>query len=588
MTIRILDQATVNQIAAGEVVERPASVVKELVENAIDAGARSIRIEITSNGEIKTIRVTDNGSGMAHADALLAFTPHATSKIATVDDLRHIHTLGFRGEALASIAAVSRVTLVTRQAGAATGTKVVIESGELREHSVTGTPEGTGILVEDLFSNTPARKKFQKNRNTELAHIHAVMEGICLANPEIAFRLFHNQHELLVTDRTADILDTIARIFGSYVARELVPVNASLPFMTVSGWISRPSRVRKDNARMFVSVNQRFVSSSLVNNAVREGYGTLLAKDRFPVTFLRLAINPEMVDVNVHPAKKLVRLANEKEIAGAVRDAVKEGLLAHDLIPAAGAPPYREKSLPAGPDPDPGSLYSDAAPAPSGVCEPNHAGTATTDRQLRQTELVTGTRPVNPLVPFMDVIGQIGGIYIIASTRDGELLLIDQHAAHERILYEIVTRRSESERTSQELLVPIVVQRTPREAVQLRELVPRLAREGLVLEEFGRNSFLVRGIPAALGKPEETTVIRDIIDDLVGEAWSRGTGERERITRIIACRGAIKAGTVCTAEQAQRLVSQLRLTENPFTCPHGRPTMIRFTRADLDGMFKRT
>jgi DNA mismatch repair protein MutL len=586
MTIRILDIATVNQIAAGEVVERPASVVKELVENAIDSGARSIRIDLSSNGEIKTIRVTDDGSGMSHDDAQLAFTPHATSKIASLDDLNRIRTLGFRGEALASIAAVARVTLITKTADESAGTRIVIEGGEVREHTATGAPAGTSVLVENLFFNTPARKKFQKSKNTELAHVHAIMEGICLANPEISFRLFHNQHEQLVTDSTPDLLDTIARIYGEDVARELVPVMSEIPFMKVSGWISPPSKARKDNTRMLVAINQRFVSSPLVNNAIREGYGTLLPRDRFPVTFVRLEIDTGLVDVNVHPTKKLVRLTREKEIVDAVKESVKHALLTHDLIPAANAP--QPEFPPVEPASVPGHVYRYSEPEPSGVSEPSHTGTATTDRQLRQTELTTGIHPVNPLVPYMDVIGQFGGIYIIATTRTGELIVIDQHAAHERILYEIVTRRALGERSSQELLVPIVLQRTAKEAALLRDMMPSLEKEGLVLEEFGGDAFLVRAIPAALGKLEETSIIREIISDLITEDRSRGTDDRERITRIIACRGAIKAGTVCSPEQCQRIINQLRLVENPFTCPHGRPTMIRFTRADLDVMFKRT
>ncbi len=599
--IRILDTATVNKIAAGEVVERPASVIKELVENAIDAGARSIRIEISSNGAIRSIRVTDDGSGMSHDDALLAFTPHATSKISGIGDLDHIRTLGFRGEALASIAAVARVTMITKpgeDAGSA-GTKIIIAGGEVEEHSPTGAPAGTSILVEDLFFNTPARKKFQKSKNTELSHIHAIMEGICLANPEISFRLFHNSAEQLVTDRTPDILDTIARIYGSDAACELIPISSSLPFLTVTGYISPPSRARKDTARMLVAINQRYVSSPLINNAVKEGYGTLLFKDRYPVTFLRLGIDTELVDVNVHPTKKLVRLTREKEIADAIREAVNRALLSHDLVPAAGSPSagVQDFTLPveagtgtAGPGFS-GSMntaYAFPDRAPAGVREPSHTGTTITDRQLRQTELATGIHPVNSPVPAMDVIGQFDGIYILATTKTGELMIIDQHAAHERILYEIVKRRTEAECSSQELIVPVVIQRTAKEAAQLRELMPSLEKEGLVLEEFGHDSFLVRAIPAILGKPDETSTIREIVSDLAGADRVRGTDDRERITRIIACRGAIKAGTVCTPEQASRLTNQLRLVKNPFTCPHGRPTMIRFTRAELDGMFKRT
>ncbi|MDD1705281.1 MAG: DNA mismatch repair endonuclease MutL [Methanoregula sp.] len=600
-SIRILDTATVNTIAAGEVVERPASVVKELVENAIDSGARSIRIGISSNGAIRSIRVTDDGSGMSQEDALLAFTPHATSKIAGIGDLDHIRTLGFRGEALASIAAVARVTMITKagEGSATAGTKVVIEGGEVKEHSLTGAPAGTSILVEDLFFNTPARKKFQKSKNTELARIHAIMEGICLANPEISFRLFHNSAEQLVTDRTPDILDTIARIYGSDAARELVPVSASLPFMALSGYISQPSRARKDTTRMLVAINQRYISSPLINNAVKEGYGTLLSRDRYPVTFLRLEIDTGLVDVNVHPTKKHVRLTREKEIGDAVREAVRRALFSHDLIPSAGSKAacdgggsrpleVPETGSPAMDLDIPGKAYSCAEPVPAGVSEPSHAGVTTTDRQLRQTEPATGLHTVNSPVPLMDVVGQFGGIYILATTRTGELMIIDQHAAHERILYEIVKGRSQAERSSQELIVPVLLQKTAREAAQLRELMPSLEKEGLVLEEFGHDSFLVRSIPAILGKLDETSTIREFVSDLAAADCIRGTDDRERIIRIIACRGAIKAGTVCTTEQAQRLINQLRLVENPFTCPHGRPTMIRYTRAELDGMFKRT
>jgi DNA mismatch repair protein MutL len=587
MTIRLLDSATVNQIAAGEVVERPASVVKELVENAIDSGAQSIRIDLSSNGEIKTIRVTDDGSGMSHDEVRLAFTSHATSKITIIDDLYHIHTLGFRGEALASIAAVSRVTLVTKTGGGSAGTKIVIEGGEIKEHVATGAPVGTSVLVENLFFNTPARKKFQKSKNTELAHIHSIMEGICLANPDISFRLYNNHHEQLVTERSSDITDTIARIYGEDITRDLVPVSSTMPFMSITGWIAPPSRARKDNARMIVAVNQRYISSPIINAAIREGYGTLLPKDKFPVTFLRLEINTELVDVNVHPAKKLVRLTKEREISDAIKKAVKNTLLTHDLVPAVDVSPRAGESLRVKHSRIPVTMYRHED-KPRGVNETNHAGTITTDRQLRQTELTTGTPQVNPLVPYMDVIGQFGGIYIVATTKTGELLLIDQHAAHERILYEIVKRKSQGRWMSQELLVPLVLHQTAKEAALLRDLIHLLENEGLVLEEFGRDSFIVRAIPAALGRSDETAVVMEIIEDLITENRSRGYDEQERITRIIACRGAIKAGTVCSREQCQRVIDQLRLAENPFTCPHGRPTMIRFTRAELDAMFKRT
>ena len=590
--IHILDQATVNQIAAGEVVERPASVVKELVENAIDAGARSIRIDITlSAKEILSLRIIDDGSGMSPPDAQLAFTPHATSKISRIDDLHRINTLGFRGEALASIAAVSRVTLTTRlrNAGEVTGTKVHVDGGEIQETGETGAPEGTTVLVEDLFFNTPARKKFQKSKNTEIAHIHAILEGICLAHPGISFRLYTNQNELLVTDRSPRILDTIARIYGSDVVKDLIPLNLSLPFMKISGYMSRPSLSRRDASRILIAINQRYVSSTLITGAIKEGYGTLLAKERFPIAFLTLEIDTGLVDVNVHPTKKLVRLSREKEIARAVSETVKTALLSHDLIPDVAAPSqlYPEESC-GETATVPGMSYDFIPTAPYGISEALHSGTVMTDRQLRQTELPTGMVPVDAKLPLMEVIGQFGGIYILATTDTGELVLLDQHAVHERILYEQVIARTEGDHRSQELIVPVILHRTLQETAILRDLLPALAREGFVLEEFGRDTFLVRAIPVVLGKLEDTIIIDEMVSDLVSEEAVRSVNNRERITRIIACRGAIKAGTVCTQEQCQRLIHQIRYAKNPFTCPHGRPTMLRFSRTDLDTMFKRT
>ncbi|MDD4136512.1 MAG: DNA mismatch repair endonuclease MutL, partial [Methanoregula sp.] len=334
--IRVLDQATVNKIAAGEVVERPASVVKELVENAIDAGAQTIRIELlASKLDIISVRITDDGIGMSPADALLAFTPHATSKIATLDDLDTVRTLGFRGEALASIAAVARVTLVTRPRDddLVAGTKIVIAGGEVLENVPAGAPAGTSILVEDLFYNTPARKKFQKSRQTELAHVHDLLEGIFLSHPGIAFRFTYNGIEQLVTDRSTSPLDTIARIYGAGLTRDLVPVSAQSTLLAITGHISRPSVSRKDTTRIFIAINGRYVTSPAITNAIKEGYGTLLPKDRFPVAFLTLEIDTGLVDVNVHPTKKLVRISREPEMARIIRDAVHNTLSGHDLIP---------------------------------------------------------------------------------------------------------------------------------------------------------------------------------------------------------------------------------------------------------------
>lgn len=590
--IRLLDQHTVNKIAAGEVVERPASVVKELVENAIDAGAGSIRIDLTATGPtITAIRVTDDGTGIAPADVPLAFAPHATSKITDITDLDAIRTLGFRGEALASIASVAKVTLITRPRddALAPGTRFVIAGGAVLENTPVGAPGGTSILIEDLFYNTPARKKFQKSKQTELAHVHDLLEGIFLSHPEIAFRLTYNGSDQLATDKSRSPLDTIARIYGADLARDLVPVAWTNPLVTITGHVARPSVARKDSGRIFIAINRRYVTSPALTNAIKAGYGTLLAKDRFPVAFLTLDIDPALVDVNVHPTKKLVRLSKEPEIARILADAVHRALSGHDLIPD-----IRPAGLPQGivteamPTEAPVVHYRHD-PLPTGmVSEPTHAGTVATDQRLRQTELVQETATTESTVPPLTVIGQFGGIYFLATTPSGELIVIDQHAAHERILYEQAGQKDREDLRVQELIAPVLLHRTPRESQVLASLIPDLAKEGFIIEEFGRDTFLVRAVPVVLGKLEDTSLLDDIVSDLTSTDRSQRVDNRERITRIVACRGAIKAGTVCTPEQCQRVADQLRLTKQPYTCPHGRPTMIRFSREDLDTLFKRS
>ncbi|MFA5332232.1 MAG: DNA mismatch repair endonuclease MutL, partial [Methanoregula sp.] len=459
-------------------------------------------------------------------------------------------------------------------------------------------------------------------------------------------------------------LDTIARLFGPDYSRELIPVSADLPFMKISGYISRPALTRKDKDRVLVSINNRFISSLPIISAVREGYGTLLFRDRYPVAFLSLEIDTRLVDVNVHPTKKEVRLSREKEICDGVREAVRKALHVHDLIPDAvmarkeqelplegehsggsTAPESSHQSRDGSPSlPDkkariasvqessePGFVYdheisystegirpedsrtrSPQAPCPrslyardasgneaflkdspklslwekTGIAEPTHAGTRSTDHRLRQTELATGVSPATSAVPELAVIGQVGGIYILAEGPDSELFIIDQHAAHERIFYEKICL-SAAARHIQELIEPGLIHRSPKDAALLRDLIPVLAQEGVIIEDFGSDSFLVRAVPAIMGKIEGPGMIDDLVSDLLNPDPARPVTDRERITRIIACRSAIKAGTVCTQEQCQRLIDQLRMTKSPFTCPHGRPTIIRFPRVKLDEMFKR-
>ncbi|UYU19263.1 DNA mismatch repair endonuclease MutL [Methanoculleus submarinus] len=581
--IRVLDPDTVNQIAAGEVVERPASVVKELLENAIDADSTSILIDVSSDmAAITKIRVTDNGEGMTPEEAVLAFHPHATSKIRDIADLSAVRTLGFRGEALASIAAVAEVTLVTRPrgGGALAGTRLVVRGGEIVEKSEVGAPEGTTIAVERLFYNTPARRKFLKSRNTELAHVYAVVESLALAHGEVAFRVVHNGKERMATQRSGGALNTIAGLYGADLARSLVPVEGRLPFLAIRGYISRPSESRGNPSQISVSINGRSIASRQIAAAVREGYGTLLPKDRYPVAFLDLAIDTGLVDVNVHPPKREIRLSREREITGAIAAAVDEALAGHDLARETPVEPVQQQIIAA----DPGQV-----PTPSPVGEPGapytagHRGLTLSDKQLRRTETEGGEN----LLPAMEPIGQVAATYIVAEGADGTLYLVDQHAAHERVLYDQVTEQRDKAAGSQELITPVVLSLPPKESAALRDAIPLLADEGFVVDEFGRDTFAVRAVPAALGAVEDPGTVRETIADLLADESRTAPDRRERVTCIVACRGAVKAGALLTPDQQKRLIMQLARTKTPWTCPHGRPTVVAFDRRRLDGMFRR-
>ncbi len=589
--IHFLDEETINHIAAGEVVERPASVVKELVENSIDAGATAIEVEITSgNGLVRSIRVTDNGSGMSGKDAHLAFSRHTTSKISGVNDIFSCGTLGFRGEALASIASVSRVTMTTGPRGSPLeGTRIIIKGGTVAESGPAGVPEGTTFLVEDLFFNTPARKKFQKSLPRELAHIYGVMEGMVLSHPHTGFRLIYNGKEKIHTSPGGSLHDAVIRLYGAELLGNLIPVSVEGPLVTLNGYISRPSVTRQNASRMWLSVNKRTVYSKPVITAIRDGYGTLLMKDRYPVVVLNLSVDGSLVDVNVHPAKRQIRISREKEVMAGISDLIRQVLAENSAITT---PPVAQKDFITGlcsspPERGPGTCYHISSPV-TGVREPEKKLLADTAIRLRQSGLHTENIPVHELIPEMKFIGQCGDAYLIASSGQGDLILIDQHAAHERVIYEQLQERFRGERHSQELIVPVIVRLSPRESAALRENAVFLEREGFIIEEFGRDTHAVRAVPLVLGRSVDPGSLQEIISETLAVEAGTHIGERERICRIIACKAALKAGRACTGDQCITLMKQLFRTKNPYSCPHGRPTMITFTREKLNSMFRRT
>ncbi|MDD1667441.1 MAG: DNA mismatch repair endonuclease MutL [Methanomicrobiales archaeon] len=588
-TIHLLDPAEAVKIAAGEGVERPASVVKELVENSLDAGATRIRVDVSSDEHrITRITVTDDGTGMNRADARLAFLPHATSKIRALADLDETISLGFRGEALASIASVARVTLVTRCRGGGCGaaTRVVAAGGEILGVEDAGAPPGTSVTVEDLFYNTPPRQKFLKSLQTEMAQLAGALEALAISHPRVVFQLLHNGRERLATRQGPDLLEAIRAVYGDDAAGDLIPLLAERPAIRAEGYISTPFFPRKTPSRVLISINGRPVFSRQILRAIRKGYGTLLPSHTYPAAFLDLRIDPSRVDVNVHPTKRHVRVGEEHEILSIIEEAVRESLRKEDLtprVPERGAGISREATVSPVPGAVPG-IPAVTAPARTPTLE----SARLTDRRLRQTELPTGIPGGESRVPELEVIGQIAGTYILARTPGDDLILIDQHAAHERVLYDQVTVRRDGRKVSQELLVPVILRESPREAAVLREITVPLGERGFAVEEFGRDTFLVRAIPSVLGRLGDPLDIHDLLGDIISGDADTPEETGERISRSIACKGAIKAGTPCTPEQCRRLVAQLRLTESPWTCPHGRPTMVSFSRSALDALFKRT
>jgi DNA mismatch repair protein MutL len=572
--INILDEATINKIAAGEVIERPASVVKELIENSIDAGATDIKIEIKGNG-IDSIKIVDNGHGMSRDDASIAFLKHATSKISNVHDIETVRTMGFRGEALSSITAVAKVEIVTKEDSDLAGTRIVIKGGEVKSIGDTGAANGTSMLVEDLFFNTPARKKFLKTGRTELAHIVDVVTRNALGHNHISFQLSHDGRELFRSPASGKLFDTIVHIYGPELARDLMRVDFRTDLAVITGYITKPGITRSDKDRQVFFINDRPVSSSAISNALKLGFYTLLPKGRYPAAVLKISLDPEEVDVNVHPTKKHVRISHELAIIDAVADAIRNALDNQELIP------QKEHTQTA--------LYGDVQVVQPPIQEERSAFKSLpvdTNRRLKRTERFFNETALNKAsLPDIQILGQVDDVYILAKSRDG-LVIVDQHAAHERILYEQVL--GSGKRGSQELITPVNLEMDSKERVLIKDYIPYLEDFGFSISEFGPDSFAVTAVPNILGKLEDTAVVHDIISDVLAQGRKKDeTGIFEHVSKSTACRGAIKAGAVLTKEQMEDLVVQLYNSKNPFTCPHGRPTIVAFDRNDLDKLFKR-
>jgi DNA mismatch repair protein MutL len=563
--IRVMPEALALKIAAGEVVERPASAVKELLDNAIDAGARHIKVEVREAG-LKLVRVTDDGCGIAPSQLDLAFSSHATSKISALDDLEHLTTLGFRGEALPSIAAVSRVEVQTRLHRAPSGSRIAIEFGRVVDGGTCSAPAGLRISVRDLFGNVPARRKFVRSLRAETGQIASVVTQYALARPTVHIGLWVEGRLSFQSPGTGNLGDALAAVYGAAMMPHVRPVEHEESGMRVEGLICGPELTRPSRAAMRVFVNGRVIQNRSLVFALEEAYGGYLMVGRHPVAALHVSLPPEEVDANVHPSKNEVRFARDREVHGALHRAVANALL------EIRSPESR------------GSIAIDgdgARPAPDMALpfEPENGGKpASAPDAADQVSLLPG-------MPVLRVFGQTKDAFIIAEGPDG-LYMIDQHAAHERILFDRLEEQlSTGSVASQPLLDPAAVELEPAQLQALDENGELLRRTGFVVEAFGTGSCLVRAVPALSARSAPAELVDEVLRDI--QNLSDPDAAKERALAAMACKGAVKAGQALDVQEMRELVAQLEQTLRPATCPHGRPTMIHLSHMQLEREFGR-
>ncbi|MGI5838304.1 MAG: DNA mismatch repair endonuclease MutL [bacterium] len=596
--IIVLDLATANKIAAGEVVERPASVVKELVENAIDAGSRRIGVEI-SDGGISLIRVTDDGAGLGETEAELAFQRHATSKIITVDDLAGLTTLGFRGEALPSIAAVSRLEMKTKTPGSLAGTVIRLAGGEIVSKGEVGCPAGTSVTVEDLFFNTPARREFLKSPAVESANISDLVTRFALAYPEISFRFVSGGQLAFHSPGNGRLRDVINAVYGKDIARRMLPLEYRGGDVVVTGFTGPPALNRANRSAFSLFVNRRYVQSRTGSEAIMEAYRTMLPLHRYPIVIMNIAVPPDTIDVNVHPAKTEVRFHDENGVFTHIRAAVRNALAGASLAPPAAS--LLRKSGAATTEQKDFREYDRAFSGRSGTVPfptpelsqkngESESPALTAKAAWREQEADYAPAPETgskSRFPELSVIGQIHNTYIVAQSEDG-VYLIDQHAAQERVNYERLMREDDGRTVSQQLLVPVLLELTLQEKSLLDEYFPALERLGFGLEPFGGNSYLLRSLPVIFTPNQGEGVVQTVLDELLSRDRVPRTKElREEALIQAACKASVKAKERMTPGEAENLLRQLAATDNPFSCPHGRPTVLSFTLTDLEKQFKR-
>ncbi|KXH80056.1 DNA mismatch repair endonuclease MutL [Sporosarcina sp. HYO08] len=613
--IHVMDDTLANKIAAGEVVERPASIVKELVENAIDAGSTVIEITLEEAG-LTSIRVTDNGRGMSRQDAVRAFERHATSKISNDHDLFRIRTLGFRGEALASIASVSKISLWTSD-GETTGTEVQIDGGEVILHQDAAFRKGTDITVSQLFFNTPARLKYMKTIQTELGHIIDLVNRLALSHPAISFKLSHASQVLLQTSGSGDQRRVVADIYGMAVARKMVPFSAENADYSASGFVSLPEITRASRNYMTLIVNGRWVKSHAMTHAILDAFHTYLPIGRFPIAVVNVKGDPFLTDVNVHPSKQQIRMSKEGELLTLTTQAIRQAIQKSTIIPDAikkTAPPklrteqvniwhsmQQEKSAP--------TFSNEAVQKQPQVVREEEVQVEIDDPQPRETKLpaeasiVQDPPPIEPAIatekeltpdppaksfPLLVPVGQVHGTYIVAQNEDG-FYMIDQHAAQERIKYEFFREKlsTPNHEERQLLLMPLLFHYSASDQVKIEERKEQLHEVGIFLEPFGPSTYTVKEYPSWFPAGEEAPIIEEVIEQVLNDRKIDIGKLREEAAILMSCKRSIKANHHLTIADMERLLNDLAQADNPFTCPHGRPVLIHFSTYEIEKMFKR-
>ena len=561
-----LEETLVSKIAAGEVVERPASVVKEIMENSIDAGSKKISIEVKDGGK-RYIMVSDDGCGMTPEDAKLSIERHSTSKIRNAEDLFAIKTLGFRGEALPSIASISKFELITSD-DHAHGTKIKVEGGKLKLQESAGCPVGTSVTVEELFFNTPARLKFQKGKSTELSNVIDVISKFILSNPQISFKLKSDGKEILSSIGSGDLLEAMASIYGTDMAKAMIKIGderrdlpagkAGTGDVKVHGYITQPVITKSDRYGESFFVNGRFVRNALLSRALEDAYRTLIPTGKYPIAVIFIDIDPAEVDVNVHPTKREVKFTRPDVIMRAITSAASKAL--------------SEVGADTGTSSFTGSGYT-----PTGEWKP---------------EPHPALDMLGHPSPFYGEGNQRGEVFLqvnltyVLSVQGEDLIIIDQHAAHERIMYEKIKNKVIS--GTQNLLVPKTLEIEPKEFALISDNLEEISQMGFDLEIFGKNTIMVRGIPAALKVQNIDTAINEILSELSSSFKIKSIEERrETVWKMMACKSAVKAGDKLSYTEMDSLVRELYATSNPTTCPHGRPTLVKISKADMEKMFSR-